>query len=130
VGHVPEPRVRLACRCGPCPSAPCHTGLSVWAMSQCPVSDWPVGVGHVPVPRVILACRCGPCPRAPCQTGLSVWAMSQHSSTRLLSAADQSSVTNATLSSHFADCFQGAAQLLCCAPGHILTIRQHFCVEC
>jgi hypothetical protein len=77
VGHVPVPRVRVACRCGPCPSATCQVGLSVWAMSLCHVSGRPAGVGHVPVPRVKLACRCGPCPTATCQVGLSVWAMSQ-----------------------------------------------------
>ena len=97
--HVPVPRVRPAYRYGPCPSATCQADLSVRAMSQCHVSDRSVGMGHVPVPRVRPACRYGPCLSATCQAGLSVWAMPQYSSPRLISAAEQSSIANATLSS-------------------------------
>jgi hypothetical protein len=105
----------------------CQAGLPVWDMFHCHVSDrsvvvghvpydvsgWPVVVGHVPMPRVRpacrcglypmprvrLACRCGPCPSATCQAGLSVWTVSQYNSPRLVSAAEQSRTTNATLPS-------------------------------
>ena len=116
MGYVPVPRVRLSYRCGPCPSVTCQTGLSVWAMPQCHVSGRSVGKGHVPLPRVRLSCRCGPC---------------------LTTARPGSSALpnkTASLMRHFlyllfADCLRGADQLRRSAPGHILTIRLHFCIE-
>jgi hypothetical protein len=85
-------------------------------MSMCHVSGRPAGVGHVPVARVRLACRCGPCP----STARRDWSALPNKAASLM---------RHFLRLLFADCLRGADQLRRSAPGHILTIRLHFCTD-